>query len=515
MRDGVVLRADVYRPDEDGTHPVLLCRLPYGKHRSYELSMLMPTYFAQQGFIVVLQDTRGRFRSEGNWEPMATENEDGYDTVMWASTLPGSSGHVFMYGLSYFGATQFAAAGEQPGALTAIAPMFTTETLFPPELIPTHHWSPWDLAQGIEEIRRRYQDDPEQLQQKMGALTHDLSNLHTELYPADQDRASALERHALPHRQSLRLNSRPTTPALNIGGWFDIFVDGTIESFMDQRSRGVPSRLVIGPWTHVNQSPHVGDMSFGVGADMNRLRMETNIWELQRDWFRSHLEDAGSASEIPPVEIFVMGDNVWRTENEWPLARAVTSTMYLGTNGVLLEEQCLDPSRDSFTHRPRTPVPTVGGATLMEAYAAGPLRQDAIETREDVLTYTTTPLAHDLEVTGHPVITLDVESTATSADWVVRLCDVDPDGHSVLITDGIVRSEGDRQMHAVSLLPTSWVFKRRHSIRVQVSSSSYPRWLPNFAGADPQSDPRFDHHVWLGTSRIELPVVPRDDSGDL
>ena len=509
MRDGVRLLADIYSPVGDGSYPVLLSRLPYGKHRSYELSMLMPTYFARQGFIVVLQDTRGRFRSEGSWEPMAAENTDGFDTVEWASTLPRSNGQVFMYGLSYFGATQFAAAGERPAALTAIAPMFTTETLFPAEDIATHHWAPWDLGQGIEELRRRHSGDPGQLRVRMAALIHDLSNLHTELYPPDTGRVPAIERHGLPRRRSLRLSAPSLVPALNIGGWFDIFIDGTIASFVDQRARGIPSRLLIGPWTHVNQSPHVGDVSFGVGADMYRLRTETDIWEVQRDWFRSHLPGAAAPADGgAAVEIFVMGDNLWRQESAWPLEREVRTTLHLAPHGTLLP-QAPPPDADTFRHTPAHPVPTVGGATLMDAYAAGPLDQAVIEARDDVLTYTTSPLETDLEVTGHPEVILEAESAASSADWIARLCDVEPSGRSILVTDGIVRTTGDRNEHHIALLPTSWVFKRGHRIRLQVSSSSYPRWLPNPGGSDGDTDPDYQHTVRLGRSRLVLPVIPR------
>ncbi|MDR5700873.1 CocE/NonD family hydrolase [Agromyces aerolatus] len=408
--------------------------------------------------------------------------------------------------------------------------MFTTETLFPPETVPTHHWSPWDLGQGIEELRRRHEDDPRVLHRTLSALVDDLSDLHTELYPEDADgRPSALERHALPPRRSLQLNSAPVTPALNIGGWFDLFIDGTLESFVDQRARGVPSKLLVGPWTHVNQSPHVGDVSFGVAADMYRLGLATDIWELQRDWFRSHLPEAGDRREPDdrsvfldaPVMLFIMGDNVWRAEHEWPLARATSMTLHVAAGGSLTAAA---PSvgEEHFIHDPSRPVPTLGGATLMDAYAAGPLRQNRIEERPDVLTYTTEVLDEDVEVTGHPSVVLDARSDASSADWIVRLCDVDGQGNSVLVTDGIVRAPGAPAQHEIELLPTAWVFKAGHRIRLQVSSSSFPRWLPNRGGSDgsdaggpgadgpePAAHARFIHRVAFGASRVTLPVIPR------
>jgi putative CocE/NonD family hydrolase len=543
-RDGTVLRADVYRPGGTGPWPVLLSRLPYGKQTPMMGVVLDPLAAARRGFLVVIQDTRGRFASEGEWEPWTYEESDGYDTVRWAAALPGSNGSVGMIGGSYFGNTQWMAALSKPPELKAIAPLITwsdpDDGLFSRGgAIELGITVPWSLMQGADTLMRRHRTELDGLVGGITALVQDLDGLASGGYgelPAG--RFPAFARHELPELGYERSRREPEwarsctvagrhdevdLPTFQLGGWYDIFSQGTLDNFTAMRRAGRSATLIMGPWTHANWRHVVGDVNFGFAAHSDFMGMRGRVHDMQFDWFARTLGEDGAAPEpdTGTVLLFVMGVNQWREETEWPLSRAVDTDFHLRAGGRLTREPPSTAEQaEEFTYDPMDPAPTTGGALFMtDDFRPGPLDQTAVEAREDVLVFTTEPLAEDLEVTGRVRAVLFAATDGPSTDWVARLCDVDENGVSRNVADGIVRvraaTPGEAAEHVVDLWSTSIVFRTGHRIRVQVTSSNFPRWDRNLNTGEPEENATTARvarqqvfHDPARPSRIVLPVVP-------
>jgi putative CocE/NonD family hydrolase len=313
-----------------------------------------------------------------------------------------------------------------------------------------------------------------------------------------------------------------TVPSLNIGGWYDVFQQGTLDNYIGMRARGVPAQLVVGPWQHAPTlwlSGQVGDANFGALSDVPVGA--SSISDFQLDWFENHLgAEAPAWGDAAPVKIFVMGINQWREEPDWPLQRAVATPLFLHGDGRLSFDQPPDEqSHSDFVYDPNDPVPTCGGNIVMARQSpAGPKDQSAIESRPDVLVFTTAAFTEDLEITGRVKAEIFAATDGPTTDWVVRLCDVDENGRSLNVVDGIARvsTEPDRiEETEVDLWSTSIVIKAGHRLRVQVSSSNFPRWDRN-----PNTDSEVDdpskfrvaqqtiYHDAQHLSRLVLPVVP-------
>ncbi|ANY22175.1 CocE/NonD family hydrolase [Gordonia terrae] len=552
MRDGVVLRADVYRPASGGPWPVLLTRLPYDKRMPGLLALIDPLSKVQAGFIVVVQDVRGRYASDGEWEPWTHEMSDGYDSVRWAAALPASSGAVGMFGASYFGNTQWMAAAARPPELKAIAPMITwsdpRDGLFSRGGAMELGISlPWSLAQGIDTLTRRHRENPAKLVQALGELVADLDDASGRTYwELPVQRHPAFVRHDIPelgYERSLReprwvascevvgRHRDVEIPTLHTGGWYDIFCQGTLDNFVAMVDAGRQASLVMGPWTHTNFGGKIGEVNFGLAASADLTGFRGRRSDIENSWLKQHLADVAGAEEVarpglPPVLLFVMGANVWREESEWPLARAVDTELYLREDsGLSFVAPSVERSVDEYVYDPSDPVPTVGGALLMsDEYPAGPLSQAAVEARSDVLVFTSQPLVEDLEVTGRIRAHLHVATDAATTDWVVRVCDVAPDGTSHNIVDGIVRigdASSEFTEQVVDLWSTSYQFAAGHRIRVHVTSSNFPRWDRNLnvVGSD-DDDARSTTarqqvaHDRDRPSRVTLPVIPSGKRSD-
>jgi putative CocE/NonD family hydrolase len=529
MRDGVVLRANVYRPAGDGPWPTLLCRTPYDKHLP---EWIEPLAAARAGFMVVVQDTRGRFASEGEWSPLRFEREDGYDSVEWAARLPGSNGRVGMYGLSYFGSTQLMAAVERPPSLAAIAPSLTwcepLDGLFARGgALELGIALPWDLLMGFDELSRTLPEAEHA--RAFDALIAEHDRLATDgWWELPVGEGGLLRRHGVTDFGGLGRDpevadrsrvagrhERVEVPSFHVAAWHDIFVQGTLDNYVALAALGRPARLVVGPWTHFEPfADPVGELSYGLRASRVGAPSHPHgdLVDEQLAWFRGHLSD-GPEETVAPVRIFVMGRNEWRDEREWPLARARVEQWFLGAGDTLGRDAPHgDEPAGEFAYDPADPVPTLGGQTVMPpAFPAGSFDQARVEAREDVLVFTSEPLTEELEVTGRVKVVLHAESSAPSTDWVARLCDVHPDGRSFNLCDGIVRiGEGaDRPGEiAIDLWSTSNAFLPGHRLRVHVTSSSFPRWDRNLNTGD-QGSARHTtaRQRVLQPSWIELPVV--------
>jgi uncharacterized protein len=542
MRDGVTLRANVYRPPGEGPWPTLLTRTPYGKDDVDALLWLEPVRAAHRGFLVVIQDTRGRFASDGEWSPFAFEREDGYDAVEWAARLPGSNGRVGMFGDSYVGNTQWMAAVEQPPSLGAIAPALTWSEPLDGLLgrggaLELGLALRWTLETGAAHLARLALSEQER-HERLAALldaydrlaadgyrdlpVHDTAALRGADFP-DLGTIGMLRDAAIPDRCRVAgRHARVLVPTLHIGGWHDIFLQGTLENYAAMRALGRPARLVVGPWTHSTFVDPIGEQCFGVRS--HRLgapaHAEGDLTDLQLAWLRRRLViDAPleQPDEGAPVRIFVMGRNAWRDETAWPPARARVQRWHLSSGGTLGHEApAADAQPTEFVYDPADPVPTLGGQTVLaRAFPAGPYDQARIEARADVGVFTSDPLETELEVTGRVRVVLHAESSAPSTDWIARLCDVHPDGRSFNVCDGIVRiAQGahDCQRIEIDLWSTSNAFLPGHRLRVHVTSSSFPRWDRNLGTGD-QRSARCEtarqrvHHDAQRASWIELPVV--------
>ncbi|HYX50893.1 MAG TPA: CocE/NonD family hydrolase, partial [Ktedonobacteraceae bacterium] len=537
MRDGVTLRANVYRPAGEGQWPVLLTRLPYGKDLPLGSAVLDPTQVARQGYVVIVQDTRGRFMSEGEWVPFINEALDGVDTIEWAAHLPYSNGKVGMYGISYFGFTQWSSAVLQPPALKAMAPAQTWNdpfngVLFRGGALELGTAGSWQLMMGLNELMRRHRGNPQVLGSSINSLVKEMDALGKEGYWSLPLREfGPLKRNDIaqsffenfsnpmdpehPITQPLFITGKQegvVVPTLNVGGWYDIFLQDTINSFKFMREQGSTqearqSKLLIGPWAHGAFTNPIGEINFGFGSTAAFIDLQIDFMSLQVRWFDHWLKDidTGMLNEAP-IKIFVMGTNIWRDEQEWPLARAIETRYYLHSNGranTLSGNGYLntdlpdkeEPSADCYDYDPAIPVITLGGALLLSPeYRPGPFDQRSIESREDVLVYTTGELKEDLEVTGQIKVHLWAISSAPDTDFVARLSDVHPDGYAQNLTDGIIRARyrnaalgedasliepGRVYEYEIDLWATSNVFRTGHQIRLDVTSSNFPRWDRN------------------------------------
>jgi putative CocE/NonD family hydrolase len=556
MRDGTILRANIYRPAGEGRWPVLLTRLPYGKDLPLGSAILQPVQAARRGYVVIVQDCRGSGTSDGAWHPFQPEADDGVDTIAWAAALPFSDGQVGMYGASYFGFTQWAAAVQQPPALKAMIPLVTwadplRETAYRGGAGELGDGANWYLWMALGQLFRRLGQDPQRLGPALAAWAADMDALGTTGYASlPRQEYTGLHWQVLPP-DWLDTFTRPIdptvepiasmtilgkydqvqVPSLNIGGWYDLFLWGTIVNFQAMRAQGRPAKLLIGPWTHGSQGAPIGERNFGFGSQAGLIDLRIDLGNLQLRWFDHWLkgQDTGMLREAP-IKLFVMGANIWRDEQEWPLARAVETPWYLHAAGLLSPERPGDEAPDQYVYDPSDPAPTRGGALLMTPdYPAGPYDQRAIEVRPDVLVYTSAPLERDLEVTGPITVRLWAVSSAPDTDFVARLTDVFPDGRSFNLTDGIVRARyrgfyegeapsliepGRPHEYLIDLWATSNVFLAGHRIRLQITSSNFPRWdrNPNTgrlfeAGGEMQVARQQILHDRAHPSHVVLPLV--------
>ncbi len=566
MRDGVKLRTDVYRPERAGRYPVLVSRMPYDK----EVGQLLNDSFdvlraVQAGYVVVSQDTRGRYASEGDFNPFFDEARDGADTIAWAAGQPWSSGAVGMFGASYFGATQWTAATQAPPALRAIAPVVTADQYYEGwayqggafQLGFNLHWALFSLALG--EVSRRMGTGsarPEDLTALVGAVDH-----NDELYrrlplraPAELENLAPYYDEWLDHpsydefwkatapRESF---GDIVVPALNMGGWYDLFLKGTLANYVGMKEHGGSElarqrqRLVVGPWAHGAYSGWFPERSFGFAAGKDAA----DISGLQLRWFDWLLKgvDTGLANE-KPVRLFVMGVDEWRDADDWPLPGTRYVDYFLHSrgrantaagDGLLSTEAPGDEPEDVYVYDPHDPVPTTGGPTFLPGLFiganAGPRDQSGPESRPDVLCYTTEPLTQSVEVVGPLRLVLHVSSSAPDTDFTGKLVDVGPDGRPVNLADGILRAryreslsqpcllEPDRTYEVtVDLVATANVFAAGHRIRLEVSSSNFPRFDRNTntggtiateTDADLRQAVNRVHHRRSMPSRLVLPIV--------
>ena len=460
IRDGTVLRADVYRPAGDGTFPVVVSRGPYNKNAWADSLMDIKT-MVRSGYVVVCQDTRGRFASEGEWMPWKHERQDGYDTVEWAASLPYSNGMVGTFGLSYLGSTQWSAAISGAPHLRTIVPTMTWSDpedglMFRGGAVELGLNTAWSLGMALGQYEKAGLSPDEAMAKTMTTLG-DFDSLATRTYwqlpsgaqPAivasgqpDIGVARALADQAtLDESRVVGRYDEIDLPTLHFAGWYDVFLQGSLDNYFGLRSRGRTARLIVGPWWHDSMivptsGGQVGSVNFGVGAQLPGGRTYT---EIHRGWYDHWLKDLPATEEHESgVLLFVMGASEWRVEPEWPLWRARDTPLYLHkASSLSWDAPEVGAAETPFTYDPADPVPTNGGNLVMATdYPAGPFDQRDQEVRDDVLVFTTPPLDADLEITGRVRATIFASTDGPSTDWVVRLCEVDAAGDLATLSTG-------------------------------------------------------------------------------
>lgn len=549
MRDGVKLYADVYRPERDGTFPVLVIRTPYGVRREGVDATVIR--MAQQGYVVVNQDVRGRYESEGAWEPFRNEGLDGHDTIEWAARQPWSNGKVGTQGGSYLGHVQWRAASQSPTHLVTLFPAVASTSIY-------KNWAylggafrlSFNYGWGVVRMPFRIML-PQYWHTEPYAppeWTYDKILLHLPLKDGDLENGHVPVQH---YRDWLRHQSYDDywreisdeerfsnikVPAHTAGGWYDIFLAGTINGFTGMRRSGGSemarreSKMIVGPWGH-GASQKFGEMDFGPAAMRNLVDRELR-------WYDHYLKgkDNGIDRE-PPVEIFFMGANRWSYAQDWPLPGTRFTPYYLSSgakansaqgDGRLSTEKPAGAVSDQYVYDPHNPAPTLGGNNCCGSpTVAGPHDQREVESRQDVLVYSSEPLKQPLAVAGPVKLKLYAASDGRDTDWVAKLVDVFPNGRAINVAEGILRARFRKGLDKMELLSpnaayefevdmtgTANVFLAGHRIRVDVTSSNFPQFdrNPN-TGADLGSsgDIRVARQTVFHTSEqpshILLPVV--------
>lgn len=550
MRDGVSLYADIYRPVGTGKYPVIVSRTPYSTERAPN-AYAAAVFFAQRGYAYVYQDVRGRHESEGKWEPFRNDIEDGYDTVEWAAKQPWSNGKVCMDGGSYLGHVQWRAAMAKPPHLTCMVPKVAATSLY-------HDWitlnGGWRLSFNFgwgpvrQESRIMQNTGPHVMAGGPQNLSFDKMLWHLPLMTMQElaGRNAKFYRDWIRHPDYdaywKKLNAEEVFPEIGapvytMGGWFDIFSQGTLRGYVGMSTKGATeaarkkSRLLIGPWGH-GSSRKFGDIDFGEHAHVDEQAQSLRFF----DYWLKGVDDGIDAE--PPVTLFVMGKNIWRQEKEYPLARTQYTKMYFSSggransdrgDGKLQWEPPSDAKPDTYRYDPANPVPSLGGNNCCGTPTpAGPIDQRPIEKRGDILVYTSDFLTKDIEVTGPVKVVLHASSDCVDTDFIAKLIDVFPDGRSIPVAEGIVRARYRESLSAPKLLKpgevyeftidmvgTSNAFLKGHRIRVDITSSHFPQFDRNPNTGEPfgttaniKVATQTIHHSGARASHIVLPVIP-------
>ena len=540
MRDGVCLYGVIYRPKEGERFPVALIRSPYSTQHPRYVDWAIR--FAKRGYAAVMVDSRGRYESDGKWRPYIDETNDGFDTQQWIGEQPWCDGNIGTFGISYPGFTQILPAHLRCPYVKGLVPIANQEDNYGhmryngvlqlqnamnfitlgDRMLQTEHMEHINL----EEVYRHL------------PLVSAFDGIAERPFYREVIRHSCFDEFWSSYSMKNRYDE-VETPALFITGWYDNLVHEGFKCFkgFSTRARSQEARektkLIVGPWSHksIVGAERIGDIEFGSASAVD-------IPEVHLRWYDQRLKgiDNGIDGE-PPVKIFVMGENAWRFENEWPLARTNYTNFYfhsggransLNGDGTLRVDQPQDESPDTYSYDPNDPVPTIGGQSLF-AENTGPRDRRSVERRDDVLVYSSEPLREDVEVTGSIMVKLFASSSAPDTDYTGALVDVYPNGQAIIICDGIIRARfresftspeliepGRIYEYGLELWETSNLFKAGHRIRLEISSSNFPRFDRNLnTGSDPGSDTEFHiaeqtvYHNAQHPSHVVLPIIPR------
>jgi len=537
MRDGVELSVDIYRPDSDGRFPVILSRTPYNKSTPRGGHLELGRYFAARGYVYVAMDVRGRGDSDGKFTPYRNEGLDGYDSIEWCAQQLWSTGKVGTIGASYLGYDQWIAALEQPPHLTTMIVMTTPPDPFveSPTGLQSPTYMSWHLLTS-------------------GHVLHNLAAVdwptvyeHLPIYT--MDKAAGIDspywRQVVDHHgidqwwdPLIYQNKyeRVRVPIMHISGWYDDEQAGATMNYIGMTTKATSpelrrnQKLLMGPWPHaVNSTTHLGDIEFGPTAVI-----DLNLYELR--WFDHWLKGIDTdIMQEPPVRIFVMGENKWHDEKEWPIARTKYVDYYLHSkghanslygDGTLSPTPGADEPADRYTYNPAMPVPFLMEPTY--AQLGGPDDYRPVERRDDVLVFTSEPFDKSTTVCGPLRLKLSAASSATDTDFTGKVLDVWPEGFAQRLYDGLVRARyreggnhaslitpGQVYTYDIDLWNTCQQLGKGHRIRLEVSSSAFPKYDRNQntgeelgKTANIKSAEQTIYHDSKHPSFVRIPIVP-------
>ncbi len=508
LSDGITLASDHYYPAGEGPWPTLLMRQPYGRDIASTVVYAHPVWFARHGYHVAIQDVRGRGGSEGEFYPFRNESRDGAETIAWLRTHPAANGCIGMYGFSYQGATQLLAAAEQPEGLACIAPHMTAADLYHGWLY--HHGAlrlsssiGWGIQMLREDARRKG------LREASDELEMAWANIRTQALHAPYAAHPAINEPALPgyvrdwfaHREagdywtkqdiSTRYD-RIEIPALHIAGWFDTYLEGAIAGYLALRKHAGTAfardnqYLIAGPWVHIPWGDRVGDTNLGEAANLNTD-------EILLRWFNHWLKESDDFSGEPRVRYFALGVNEWRSADDWP--DDVLIPLFLHSGGYANSRKgdgCLSSDapdgnepRDVFVYDPEVPVMAPGGPQSL----SGPFDQAALELGNNLLVYTSDPVARETEIFGQPRMRLYAATSAAFADFTAKIVRVTLRERAEFLSIGIARSTwlfhdvkytaDEIHVWEFTLEPMSVVLAPGEQLRLEIASSAFPLYDRN------------------------------------
>lgn len=479
MRDGAVLPADRWTPKSGGDGlPTVLLRSPYGRAGAAAGPMVRP--FAERGFQVLIQSTRGTFGSGGTFDPLRHEREDGLDTVDWVIKQPWFGESMVLYGMSYLGFVQWAVADQLPPQVQAMIPAvsesaltleflradgFSLETPFGWGVMVAGQERRWAIPRQLLGARR--------VHSAMSTLPLGEADVAATGHRSDYIQDILAHDAGTPRWAEVDHSRRVadvTVPVSSVGGWYDIFLPGQLRDHQALQAAGRQARVTVGPWSHTSRGVGVTAAAEALGFGLAHARGE-------------------QPPERAPVRLFVMGEETWRDFPSWPPPGYAPQRFHLHPGGTLSTDTAAESVPDGYRYDPADPTPAVGGVRLALGVKGGRVDNTALEARPDVLTYTTAVLDTDVEVIGEVAAEIWFRSGLPHADVFVRLCDVDAKGRSTNVCDGLVSlTDADEISCArVRLWPTAYRFRRGHRIRVQVSSGAFPRYNRNPGTGEPRA----------------------------
>lgn len=568
MRDGTKLATNIWLPESAGPVPVLLERTPYGKDLFVNYTGPAPNVFEllRNGYALAVQDCRGTFGSEGSFVPHVAEANDGVDTIKWLVEQAWCDGNVGAFGGSYLGFVQWHLAATGVGPLKAMAPTVTSGDIYrAPWYSPGGAFSlgiavVWATLMSLQEVMRRQQRGDGDMAD-LSKLTEDMADLGSACaitplvdHPLIRKYLPWMLDVAMEHPDrdgtwaelsALDRVSSITTPALHVGGWYDLFIGETLRAFAEMKARAGSAEardgqfLIVGPWAHSlnGQIAMYPDRTFGSAGTMDAARLTAPHLALF-DRFLKGRRDA--LDDQPRVRIFVMGIDQWRDEQDWPLPDTHYLPYYLDGDGpantaagagILSTSTPTQATVDSYLYDPRRPVPSLGGTAVNPGSWDGAADQRPVHSRDDVLCFASGVLKEALEVTGPVRATLYVSSSAVDTDFTAKLVDLFPDGRAIVLCDGIQRMRYRNSLSApemmtpgevyeitIDLIATSNVFLPGHRMLLEISSSNFPRYDRNsntggVIAREQESDmiPAVNHLYRSARypSRVTLPIIKR------
>ena len=515
MKDGIKLATDLYIPqiENETSFPALINRTPYNKD-NMEASKEVKA-FVKAGYVVVIQDVRGRYHSEGNFVPYEYEIFDGLELFKWVIQQSWCNGHFGTFGGSYNGGTQYLPATKNPEGLAAMIPVVTFDDLYNGSAYndgaKVLHDLRWTVVSIIPDIMERARKAGEEVKVEPPEVYNCLEKI-----PLASDEAVKIYgkyylnwmKHSTFDDYWKKMSIKEhynniMVPTLNISGWYDIFVPSTLNNYMGMKEKGgseiarANAYLIMGPWSHINFSGKMNEFDFGSEASEDAI----DLLGIQIAWYDFWLKNKPIKYLLNKhVKIFVMGENKWREEDDWPLPNTNYISYYFHSegnanikNGLLSIEKPAEENSDKFTFDPLNPVPTVGGQVILPGEGAiGPRDQTKVEERDDVLVYETDILKDDITIIGPLTTKLFISSDCKDTDFTAKLTDVDENNVSKLLSDGILRMRYRNSLEKTELIEpgkiyeininvgaTANTFLKGHKIRVSISSCNFPRFNRN------------------------------------